>query len=137
MLKIKRLDHVGVAVWKVDDALPLFTGLFGMRLAGRFRSEEDGYQGVTLDIAGGTVQWELIEPTGDDTFVARFLQERGPGLHHVTFEVEDVAEAAEALRKQGIEPFRGVREEATWKETFIHPRDAGGVLVQLYEGEWS
>jgi methylmalonyl-CoA/ethylmalonyl-CoA epimerase len=137
VLKIKRFDHVCMAVWNVDETLPLFTELFGMRLVHDFRSEEEGYQGVTLDVEGSTVQWELIEPTSDDSFVARFLRERGPGLHHVTFEVEDVAEAAETLRKRGIEPFGGVREEATWKETFVHPRDSGGVLVQLYEGDWS
>ena len=137
MLKIKRFDHVCMAVWKVEEALPLFTELFGMKPVHDFRSEEEGYQGVALDVAGSTVQWELIEPISDDSFVARFLHERGPGLHHVTFQVEDVAEATETLRKRGIEPFGGVREEATWKETFLHPQDTGGVLVQLYEGDWS
>lgn len=137
MLRIKRLDHVSMAVWKLDEALPLFTELFGMRVVDRSQSEEEGYQGVTLDIDGGGTQWELMEPTSGDGFVARFLRERGPGLHHVTLEVEDMAEAVEALRERGIEPFGGIREGPTWKETFIHPRDTGGVLVQLYEGEWS
>jgi methylmalonyl-CoA/ethylmalonyl-CoA epimerase len=137
VLKIRKLDHVSVAVWKVEDHLPLLTELFGMKLAGDFRSEEDKYQGVVLDIAGGKVQWEVLEPTSEDSFVARFLQERGPGLHHVTFQVEDVTQAAEVLRQRGIEPFRGVRTGPTWRETFLHPRDTGGVLIQLFDGDWS
>lgn len=137
MLNIKRLDHVSMAVWKVDDYLPLLTELFGMRLAGRFQSDEEGYQGVVLDVPGGGAQWEVLEPTSEDGFLARFLRERGPGLHHVTFEVEDVARAAEALRQRGIEPFRGVRTGPSWRETFVHPQDLGGVLVQLFDGTWS
>lgn len=129
-----------MAVWKVEDQLPLFTELFGMKEAGRWRNEAEGRAGVTLDV-DGNVQWELMEPTSDDSFVARFLRERGPGLHHVTIEVEDVGRAAEALRQRGIEPFRGVRAESGWKETYVHPRDTGGVLFQLYEetepGGWS
>ena len=136
MLKVKKLDHVSMAVWKVEDHLPLLTELFGMKPAGHFRSEEDQYQGVTLDIAGGKVQWEVLEPTSEDSFVARFLRERGPGLHHVTFQVQDVIQAAEVLRQRGIEPFRGIRTGPTWRETFLHPRDTGGVLIQLFDGEW-
>ena len=140
MLGIKRVDHVCMAVWKIEDQLPLLTELFGMKEAGRWRNDEEGYAGVTLDI-DGKVQWELLEPTSDDSFIARFLRERGPGLHHVTLEVEDVDRAAEALRKYGIEPFRGVHSAYGWKETYVHPRDTGGVLFQLFEelqpGGWS
>jgi len=137
VLKITKLDHVSMAVWKVEDHLPLLTELFGMKPAGHFRSEADKYQGVVLDIAGGKVQWEVLEPTSEDSFVARFLHERGPGLHHVTFQVEDVTQAAEALRRRGIEPFGGIRTGPTWKETFLHPKDTGGVLIQLFDGDWS
>jgi len=137
VLKVKKLDHVSMAVWKVEEHLPLLTELFGMKPAGQFDSEEDQYRGVVLDIAGGRVQWEVLEPTSEDGFVARFLRERGPGLHHVTFQVQDVAEAAEALRQRGIEPFRGIRTGPGWRETFLHPRDTGGVLIQLFDGDWS
>lgn len=135
-LAITKLDHVAVAIWKVDEHLPFLTQLFGMKVVGRFRSEEERYAGVTLDVPGSNAQWELVEPTSDDGFLARFLRERGPGLHHVTFQVEDVEKAAETLRARGIEPFGGVRVGSTWKELFIHPRDAAGVLIQLYEGYW-
>lgn len=136
-LAITKLDHVALAVSKIDEHLPIYTQLFGMEVVGRFRSEEERYAGVTLDVPGSNAQWEVVQPTSDDSFLARFLRERGPGLHHVTFQVEDVEKAAEILRARGIEPFGGVRVGSTWKELFIHPRDSGGVLIQLYEGYWA
>ena len=125
-----------MAVRNVEEYLPLLTELLGMKVVGRWRSEEEKYAGVTLDLPGGGVQWEVVQPISDDSFLARFLRERGPGLHHVTFQVEDVEKAAEVLRRRGIEPFGGVRTASTWKELFIHPRDSGGLLIQLFEGYW-
>ncbi|MBI1885037.1 MAG: VOC family protein [Chloroflexi bacterium] len=132
---IQRLDHVCWAVWKLSDALPLLTELLGLRVVGQWRNEEAGYSGVALEVPGGNGNIELLEPLGDDSFLLRFLKERGPGLHHVTFEVEDVEKAAAAMRAFGIEPFRGVRRSHGWAETYIHPRDSGGVLFQLYTDE--
>ncbi len=132
---IKRLDHVCWAVHKLDDALPLLTELMGMRVAGRWQNDQQGYRGVSLEVPGGTAHFELLEPLGDDTFIARFLRERGPGLHHVTFEVEDVDRAAAAIRDHGIEPYRGVQRSHGWAETYIHPKDSGGVLFQFYVEE--
>ncbi len=136
-LGITRLDHVAMAVWNVEEYLPFLTELFGMKVVDRWRSEEEKYAGVTLDLPGGGVQWEVVEPISGDSFLSRFLKERGPGLHHVTFQVEDVEKAAEVLRRRDIEPFGGVRTGPTWKELFIHPRDSGGLLIQLFEGYWS
>jgi methylmalonyl-CoA/ethylmalonyl-CoA epimerase len=135
-LGITRLDHVAMAVWSVEEYLPFLTELFGMKVVDRWRSEEEEYAGVTLDLPGGGIQWEIVEPISDDSFLARFLKERGPGLHHVTFEVEDVERAAATLRGRGIEPFGGVRNRSTWRELFIHPGDSGGLLVQLFDGHW-
>ena len=136
MLGIKRMDHVCMAVWKLDDRLPMLTELLGMKLASRWENPEAGYNGVTLDVPGGGAQWELLEPSGDDSFLLRFLNERGPGLHHVTFEVESVAKATEALQAFGYQPFGG-RDYPTYKEIYVHPRDSGGVLFQLYEGDFT
>ena len=97
-IPIKRLDHVCWAVHKLDDALPLLTELMGMKLAGRWQNEEQGFRGVSLEVPGGTGHFELLEPLGEDSFLHRFLEERGPGLHHVTFEVEDIEAAAQAVR---------------------------------------
>ncbi len=136
-VRIKRVDHVSMAVWKIDDQLPFFTDVFGWKEAGRFRNDEAGFAGVVLDVPGADgqrqMQWEIIEPIGDDSFIAKFLRERGPGLHHVTLEVPDADRAADALRGHGIEPFGGPRVAYDWKELFVHPKSSGGVLFQLYE----
>ena len=136
MLGIKRMDHVCMVVWKLDERLPMPTELFGMRVVGRFQNPHAGYNGVALDIPGGGAQWELLEPSSDDSFIARYLRERGPGLHHVTFEVESVDKATAALKEYGYDPFGG-RSYDGYKEVYIHPRDGGGVLFQLYEGDFS
>ncbi len=133
MLPIKRIDHVSIAARSIEERAEFFGKLFGMELGGRFDQPEDGYNGVELRIPGSDTKWEILEPAGEDSFVERFLAQRGPGVHHVTFEVEDIEEAARELRAMGIEPF-GMRVVSDWnKELFIHPRDAGGVLIQLSE----
>ena len=132
---IKRLDHVCWAVHKLEDALPLLTELMGMRETGRWENEEQGFRGISLELPGGTAHFELLEPLGQDSYLHRFLEERGPGLHHVTFEVSDIDSAAQAVRDFGIEPFRGVQRGHGWAETYIHPKDSGGVLFQFYIDE--
>ena len=133
MLGIKRMDHVCMVVQKLDDRLPMLTELFGMKIAGRFDNPDAGYNGVALDIPGGGAQWELLEPTGEDSFLDSFLSERGPGFHHVTFEVESVDKATQAMQEYGYKPF-GLRSHGEYKEVYLHPRDAGGVLLQFFEG---
>jgi methylmalonyl-CoA/ethylmalonyl-CoA epimerase len=135
VLGIKRLDHVCMAVPKLDDRLPMLTDLFSMKIVSRFENPMAGWNGVTLDVPGGGAQWEVLEPSSEDSFIAKFLKERGAGLHHVTFEVESVEKAVQELKEYGYEPF-GFREFEKYKEVYLHPRDAGGVLFQLYEGSW-
>ena len=137
---IKRLDHVCWVVWKLDDTLPLLTELMGMRVVGQWRNEERGYTGVALEVPGDNpgragAQFELLAPISEDGFLARFLRQRGPGLHHVTFQVQDIDKAAKALRDYNIQPFGGVQRSHGWAETYIHPRDSGGVLFQFYVDE--
>jgi methylmalonyl-CoA/ethylmalonyl-CoA epimerase len=132
---INRLDHVCWAVRNLNDALPLLTELMGMTVEGRFENPEMGYRGVGLRVPGGTGHFELLEPLGEDSYLHRFLAERGPGLHHVTFEVKDADTAAAAIKDYGIEPFGGVRRSHGWAETYIHPKDSGGVLFQFYVEE--
>ena len=129
---IKRLDHVCWAVYHLDDVLPLLTELMGMTVEGRFENPEVGFRGVGLRVPGGTGHFELLEPYDENSYLHKFLKEKGPGLHHVTFEVKDVDKAAEAITAFGIEPFGGVNRSHGWVETFIHPKDSGGVLFQFY-----
>src|SRR4029077_12618991 len=101
------MDHVCMVVSKLDDRLPMLTELFGMKLAGRWENPKAGYNGATLEVPGSNTQWELLEPVGEDSLLVEFLRERGPRLPHVTFEVESVEKAIEALKQKGIEPFGG------------------------------
>ena len=133
MLPIKRIDHVAIAAESIDERVRFLSELFGMKPGPRYDNPQDGYNGVELTIPGSDTKWEVIEPAGENSFVTRFLGQRGPGLHHVTFEVTDIEAAAKVLRERGIEPV-GMRVEGAWnKELFIHPRDTGGVLIQLYQ----
>ena len=128
---IKRLDHVCWAANRIDDVLPLLTDLMGMTVEGRFENPEVGFRGVGLRVPGGTGHFEVLEPLGEDSYLHRFLRDKGSGLHHVTFEVEDIERAAQAIRDFGIEPFGGVQRSHGWAETYIHPKDSGGVLFQF------
>lgn len=132
----KRLDHISIAVPDADRTVALYRKLFGLTESRRVASESEGYRGAVLDMPGDQGQIEILEPYGDGSFLQKFLDERGSGVHHIAIEVEDVEQAAAYLREEiGIEPFRGVRSDGEWKQTFIHPRDSGGVLYQLFEWE--
>lgn len=132
MFGLKRVDHISMAVWSIDDQLPFFTELLGLTVSGRFRNEAEGYAGATLDFPGQPLQMEILEPIGDDSFVARFLRERGPGFHHITVETDDVEAAADAMREHGIEPFQGIGGSADFRHTYIHPKASGGLLWQIF-----
>lgn len=90
---------------------------------------------LVLNIPGSSVCWEIIMPRGDDSFIDRFLAKNGTSVHHVTFQIADWDAARAALAGHGIEPFddeEGVTDGAAWKHTFVHPKQTGGVLVQLF-----
>lgn len=133
MLPVTRIDHVSFATHSIDDSLQWFQAIFGAREVRRMPNIAEGYTFAELEIPNSQVGFELIEPLGEESFVARFLRERGPGFHHITIEVTDVDEAAAGMRAQGLEPFGGVRGTGHWRQTFIHPRDSGGILVQLVQ----
>lgn len=136
MIDIARFDHISMAVPDLDPQVELLERLFGFRLAGRFENDE-GYVGAHLDIPGGSaLGWEVIAPSGPGSYLHRFLTgPAGPGLHHLAVLVRDAAQAAEALRQEGIEPW-GYREpEAGGADGgfYIRAREGGnGVLYQLY-----
>lgn len=126
------LDHVAIAVRSIDEALPLFERLTGGRGS---RPERVESQGVRLVFVGeGATRIELLEPLSAASPVARFLEQRGPGLHHIAYRVPDLEAALERLRTDGFRltteaPSRG----AHGRIAFIHPKSAGGVLVELVE----
>ncbi len=130
----KRFDHYNIVVPDAEKAVAFHRKLFGLEEDHWFRSEAEGFRGGLLNMPHGQGQVEIMEPLGADSFVQGFLAKHGPGVHHITIEVEDIDIAVAYLREEmGIEPYRGIWSDGEWRQTFIHPRDAGGVLYQLFE----
>jgi methylmalonyl-CoA/ethylmalonyl-CoA epimerase len=130
---LRRIDHVGVAVEDLDEAIELYTKRLGMPLQHRETVEEQGVEAVLVGVGGSHV--ELLRPLAPDTAVGRFLQRNGPGLHHVAYGTDDIASAIDDLRKAGLQliderPRTGIRNS---RVAFVHPRSTGGVLTELVE----
>jgi methylmalonyl-CoA/ethylmalonyl-CoA epimerase len=128
-----RIDHIGVAVDDLDAALALYGETLAMPLVHRERVDDQGIEAALLDVGEGHV--ELLEPLGPDTPVGRFLAKRGPGLHHVAYQVADIDAALASLRKAGLrlideEPRIGIRSS---RVAFLHPAATDGVLTELVE----
>ena len=130
---LDRIDHVGVATEDLEGAIALYEGSFGMPVAHRETVESQGVEAVLLDVGEGHV--ELLAPLGPDTPVGKFLAKKGPGLHHVAYQVEDVAAALQQARDSGLRlidetPRTGIRGTQV---AFLHPATAGGVLTELVQ----
>jgi len=126
-----RIDHVAVAVRDVAAAASLYRDVLGGDFLFGADQPEQGFRFVQYRFpSGGKV--ELVTPLGDG-FVSRFLDRRGEGVHHITLRVSDLADQVARLRGGGIELMQVALEDEHWKEAFIHPRDAHGVLIQLAE----
>src|ERR687895_2853747 len=128
-----RVDHIGVAVEDLDASIALYEKTYGMQLAHRETVTEQGVEAVLLDVGENHV--ELLRPLADDTPVGRFLAKRGPGLHHVAFQVDDIDGALARLRELGVRlidesPRIGIRGS---RVAFLHPAASGGVLTELVE----
>src|SRR5881227_1201418 len=128
-----RIDHVGVAVEDLDAAIALHDRTYAMELVHREVVEEQGVEAVLLDVGENHV--ELLRPLSDDTPVGKFLARRGPGLHHVAYQVQDIEAALAALREQGVRlidetPRTGIRSS---RVAFLHPAASGGVLTEIVE----
>jgi len=128
------LDHVAIAVHSIPDAIPIYEALMG----GKATEIEQVYdQGVDVAFIGtGTGRIELIAPIADDSPVTRFLERRGPGLHHLAYRVPDLVKALERLTDEGIRLIDQVPRTGAHghKIAFIHPESTGGVLIELVEG---
>ena len=128
-----RIDHIGIAVERIDDALALYQATYGMELVHREVVAEQGVEAVLLDVGENHV--ELLQPLGPDTPVGKFLSARGPGIHHVAYQVADIEAVLEALKAQGLRlidehPRIGIRGSHV---AFIHPKSSGGVLTEIVQ----
>lgn len=128
-----RIDHIGVAVEDLDGAIALYRDSFGMTEQHRETVEELEVEAVLLGIGEGHV--ELLRPLSPESVIGSFLEQNGPGMHHVAYQTEDIDAALEAVRAAGLRliderPRRGIRNS---RVAFLHPKATGGVLTELVE----
>ncbi len=130
---LARIDHIGVAVEDLDDAIARHERTYGMALVHRETVTEQGVEAVLLDVGENHV--ELLRPLGPETPVGKFLARRGPGLHHVAYQTADIAATLAALRDAGVRlidetPRTGIRGSSV---AFLHPAATGGVLTEIVQ----
>jgi methylmalonyl-CoA/ethylmalonyl-CoA epimerase len=127
-----KLDHIGIAVRSVDEARKFFEGVLGARFLHESARAEDGFRVLNFDLGGLII--ELIEPAGENSFVQKFIDNKGEGMHHLTFNVPDSRLKVAELKAQGIR----IVEEHDWSEdsyeAFVSPRSSHGVLIQIGSG---
>ncbi|MFI2709551.1 methylmalonyl-CoA epimerase [Micromonospora sp. NPDC018662] len=134
---LRRIDHVGIAVADLDAAIDFYQRTFGMRCVHTETNDEQGVREAMLavgpDASGGMVQ--LLAPLSPDSTIGKFLDKRGPGIQQVAYTVADIDAACAALRERGVRllyeaPRRGTSDS---RVNFVHPKDAGGVLIELVQ----
>jgi methylmalonyl-CoA epimerase len=125
------IHHLGVAVHDLDDALATYERSFGATLEHRARVEDQGVEAAAVLVGTGRV--ELLAPLGEDTPVGRFLAQRGPGMHHIAYEVEDVRSALDALSAEGLQLIDEEPREGLFglQVAFVHPDAVHGVLTEV------
>lgn len=130
---IEALHHIGVAVRSIDEALPKWTDGFGLRLQSIDEVPTEKVRVAVL--MAGTTRIELLEPTSEDSPVAKFLDKRGPGIHHLAFQVGDCLKKIDALAAAGVPMLNSTPNSGAHdcKVAFVHPKHLGGVLAELVE----
>ncbi len=130
-MEARGIHHVGVAVEDLDDALSTYRTLFGAELEHRATVPDQGVEAASVRVGDGRV--ELLEPLAVDTPVGRFLAKRGPGMHHVAYEVEDVQAAVTSLTESGAEMIDERPREGLFglQVAFVHPDSVHGVLAEV------
>ncbi|AZB44894.1 methylmalonyl-CoA epimerase [Bacillus sp. FJAT-42376] len=130
---INKVDHLGIAVKSIRNSLPLYEKTLGMKLIGEEEVPSQLVKVAFLD--AGNQKIELLEPTSSESPVARFIEKRGEGIHHIAYKVENIEERIEELMKQGVamidsKPRIGAGGASI---AFLHPKSTGGTLTELCE----
>ena len=129
---VRHLNHVCIAVRDIDESLKQYRDLLGLSETPVEDIQDQGVRAALIRVGGS--QLELIQPTDPDGGVARFIERRGEGLHHVCFEVEDLQGTLDRLGSSGVELIdKAPREGLSGMIAFLHPRSTGGVLVELVD----
>ena len=129
------IDHVGVAVRDLDEAIEFYERTYGMRLAHQEVNEEQGVREAMMAVGDSGAHIQLLAPLNEESTIAKFLDRSGPGVQQMAYRVTDVDAVSAVLRERGVRllydaPRRGTSDS---RINFIHPKDAGGVLVELVE----
>ena len=129
------IDHVGVAVPDLDEAVAFYASTYGMRMLHEETNEEQGVREAMMAVGDSGSCIQLLAPLTPDSTIAKFLDRSGPGIQQLAYRVTDLDAVSETLRARGLrllydEPRRGTSSS---RVNFIHPKDAGGILVELVE----
>jgi methylmalonyl-CoA/ethylmalonyl-CoA epimerase len=129
------IDHVGIAVPDLDEAIAFYETTFGMHLVHEETNEEQGVREAMVAVGDSGSCLQLLAPLSPESTIAKFLDRSGPGVQQLAYRVVDVDAVSAILRERGVrllydEPRRGTSES---RINFIHPKDAGGILVELVE----
>lgn len=127
---IKKIDHVGLAVKNLDETLAFYRDVLGIQATSIEDYAPDKIRTAFLEV--GDASFEIMEPTSPESPVAKFLDSRGQGMHHISLEVDDLREELKKLQAKGValvdkEP----RQGAHYIVAFVHPKSTGGVLIEL------
>jgi methylmalonyl-CoA/ethylmalonyl-CoA epimerase len=128
-----KIDHIGIAVKSLDEAIKIYEDAIGLQVSGYDQVDEQGVRVAMLNI--GESRIELLEPTGPDSPIEKFMQKRGEGIHHIAVTVENIEKALERLKASGVrlvdnEPRKGAHNT---RIAFIHPSSTHGVLLELVQ----
>lgn len=130
-----KIDHVGIAVPDLDAAIAFYRDTFGVRSVHEETNEEQGVREAMLTVGDGATRIQLLAPLSPESTIAKFIDRSGPGVQQVAYTVEDIDAVSATLRERGMRllydaPRRGTSHS---RVNFVHPKDAGGVLVELVE----
>jgi methylmalonyl-CoA/ethylmalonyl-CoA epimerase len=129
------IDHVGIAVPDLDDALEFYASTFGLHSVHEEINEEQGVREAMLAVGDSDQRIQLLAPLSDESTIAKFLARNGQGIQQLAYRVADIEAVSAILRERGVRllydaPKRGTSDS---RVNFVHPKDAGGVLVELVE----
>ena len=130
-MEITHIEHLGIAVKSIEEALPYYEQVLGLKC---YNIEEVADQKVkTAFFMVGQTKIELLEPTSEESAVAKFIEKKGEGIHHIAFDVEDVLEEISRLKKEGFVLLNEIPKKGADNKlvAFLHPKGTNGVLVEL------
>lgn len=128
-----KIDHIGIAVNSIKDSIKLYSELLGVKPSKEEILEDRGLKVAFLEM--GDTRIELLEPLHENSQVSKFLEKKGPGFHHMAYEVEDIAQSIEKAKKLGFKTLTDEGQPGAHNTTvvFLHPKSANGILTELVQ----